>query len=77
MVVYVVQYHSNAWGDQMAMDDILGVYTSEEAAKDRANKFKAEFAWHDDDVTVGEYDLNSEYPSLKELYRIDELEDAE
>lgn len=66
MTVFVVQYHSNAWCDQMRMDDILGIYSSEEAAKIRAAKFKKDLAWDDDEVTVCEYELDEDVLTFDE-----------
>ncbi len=67
MVVYVVQYHSNAWGDQESSDEILGVYDNEEAANKRAEEFEKDYAFDDDIVSVIAYNLNEEVKTYKEI----------
>ena len=64
MTVYVVQYHSNAWGDQESMDDILGIYSTEEAANKRADEYELDF--EDDQISVEPYEVDEDVPTIYE-----------
>ena len=69
MTVYVVQYHSNAWGDQESPDDILGVYDSEEKAEKRVKEFEDKgYVWEDDLLCIDEVELNEDYLTMRESY---------
>jgi len=67
-IVYIVQYHSNAWGDQESSDDILGVYESEEEADKRADEFEEKYAWDDDIVSVYAYTIGEKVSGGREAF---------
>ncbi len=66
MKLYLVQYHDDSWGAQQSLDEILGIYDSEEKAYKRAEKFESEYAHKDDTVAVLEFELNEDMPAYGE-----------
>lgn len=67
MKVWVVQYHDDSWGAQQSSDEILGVYTTEEAASKRADEFEESNYCHEDDtVSVEEYELDEPVKTMSE-----------
>ena len=67
MTVYLVQYHSNAWGDQESSDDILGIYSTEEKANERLEEYeKSGHVWDDDSLFVREFELDEKVTTFEE-----------